>query len=57
MSLLERVLKNMLYDVHVKCTNCNQEETVRIMKSTNVIDGLKYKRCSYCGTSNLVTSF
>ncbi len=54
MGFLEQVVRNMIYKVEVKCTNCHHKETVSIMKGVEVKDGLKRKSCSYCGTHNLI---
>lgn len=54
MGILIKILENMFYEVNVRCKNCGHKETVKIMKGTEVENGLKHKDCSHCGTKNLV---
>lgn len=56
MSCLLKVLKGMLYDVNVMCTNCGHKKSIKILKGREVEDGLEYRNCSNCGTANLVKS-
>ena len=54
MGVLIEILKNLQYEVMVRCKNCGNKDSVKILKGMEVKDYLKYKSCNNCATTNLV---